>query len=835
MTLHKVMRFVGRIGQTPEFRLPPDAPERPDRVVLGVRAGHAPSPKPPVRVFLGTERAQYRAERTFVWSIEKVRDPARVYEIHLMRDLRGFDRRRWLTGFTGYRFAIPAFAGGQGRAIYNDVDQIYLTDPAELFDTELGEHAFLALPPRGSKGMDTSVMLLDCARMSSIWTLEDARHQAKKVLLERATARPDLMGPLDPTWNARDDEYREGRSRLIHYTILHTQPWMPFPEQYAYQHNPVGRVWHELEREADVAGFQLFGPDRPSGRLQARLGPAAPAAPGVPGAPEVTGAAPRELPPAAAARLRELFTEAEVRTLVVYGPEAGDVARKLCGPSVTQHLPRAATPGELTPPAGDALLAMDGLDWVPGEDVPWVLDALFASARRCVAIVAPAAVARSRPRPAEWWAERLGAAARRNPGVHWELLESSASGRGGRLEVRRGGRPPHAGPPVVWVLSDGRPGHTAQSTALADALGWEYETKRLHFRRTASLHLLHDRLVGATLATIDRGRSDRLEAPWPDLVVAAGRRTAPVARWIAEQSEGRTRLVQLGRKGGHVADPFDLVVTPEHCRYPPHPKRIETRLPINPISSAGLAQAHERFRGLFDGAPRPHVALLIGGAIGRYRFDEATARRLAEESLAVVRAVGGSLFAITSRRTGARAAAALEAALGDGASLHRWRPDEEANPYEAYLALADAIIVSGESESMLADAIATGKPVYLFPLPGGAPSVKSRLQRWVYDRSQERPLNKRGTVRPQRGLERLCARLVERGFVEPPRSLELMHESLLRDGSVRRLGEPLTLTPAAPPTREVDLVASRVRDLLGLESGRPRPEESRAREMEHAR
>ena len=65
------------------------------------------------------------------------RDPARAYEIHLMSDLEGFDRSAWKTGFTQYRYAVPALAGYQGRAIYNDVDQIYLADPAELFDLDM--------------------------------------------------------------------------------------------------------------------------------------------------------------------------------------------------------------------------------------------------------------------------------------------------------------------------------------------------------------------------------------------------------------------------------------------------------------------------------------------------------------------------------------------------------------------------------------------------------------------------------------------------------------------------------------------------------------------------
>ena len=63
---------------------PPGIRAQPECVVLGVREGVAPSPKPPVRIFLGTEPAQYRAERVFFWSVEQVRDPSRIYEIYLM-------------------------------------------------------------------------------------------------------------------------------------------------------------------------------------------------------------------------------------------------------------------------------------------------------------------------------------------------------------------------------------------------------------------------------------------------------------------------------------------------------------------------------------------------------------------------------------------------------------------------------------------------------------------------------------------------------------------------------------------------------------------------------
>ena len=151
-------------------------------VVLPPRAGAPVSDRPPVEIFLGTEPAQYRANRVFVYSIEQVRDPGREVRIHVMSELPGFDRRTWTTGFTNYRFAIPSFCAGRGRAIYNDEDQIYLTDPGVLFDHALGDAGHLSI-----SDTESSVMLVDCEKMASVWTLEEAQKGWKRALLRKAS------------------------------------------------------------------------------------------------------------------------------------------------------------------------------------------------------------------------------------------------------------------------------------------------------------------------------------------------------------------------------------------------------------------------------------------------------------------------------------------------------------------------------------------------------------------------------------------------------------------------------------------------------------------------
>ena len=701
----------------------------PELVTLGVRPGHGSRGKLPVRIFLGTEPRQHRAERVFVWSIEQVRDPGRVYEIFLMKGLRGFRRRGWTTGFSNYRCAIPHCAAAAGRAIYNDVDQIYLSDPAELFDLDLGEHGYLAVAPN-----DNSVMLIDCERMAKVWPFEAACTESKAALLRRATGVPGNCGPLEAGWNARDGEYREGRSHCLHYTNLHTQPWAPFPERFVYQEHPQGSLWFDLERSADAAGFEIFTRERPSSLYRA------------------------------------------------LGNE---------------------------PP----------LDQVPIDDLPWLLDGKLATAGPVhleIACDPPGGVprgpdgGRDPARTANWWAERLDAAARRRPGTRWT---ADLRGPGDVRRIRSGGPAPGGGSPRVWVLADDRPGNTTQAVGFAEALGWPFERKRLV---PGLLSRLHNRILGASLRGMDLARSDPLEPPWPDLVIAAGRRTAPVSLALREASAGAARLVQLGRKGADDAALFDLAVTPAYTRLFPHPHRLVLDGPLHRVTPEHIADARVHWKERFETLPAPRIALLVGGTSGQYRIDGATARRMGEAVARRAREAGGSVLVSTSRRTGDAPAHALRTAL-EGIPSHFYGAGGAGeNPYLGYLAWADELVVTADSESMLVECGSLGKPLSIHPLPE---RWSFRLLRFfreaVLRRARAQPLGQRETGRPQQGLELLCARLIERGWVRPTRDLSLLHADLERRGLAVALGEPPRV-PAEPPASENPRAVARVRAMLGL-------------------
>ena len=788
---------------------------KPECIVLGVKPGVSPSEKAPVRIFLGTQPEQYRAERVFFWSIEQVRDPSRVYEIYLMTGMPGYHRTwMWNTGFTNYRFAIPFYAGYQGRAIYNDVDQTYHADPAELFDMDMGGHAVLAVSMT-----DTSVMLIDCERMKKFWTLEKAQSQRKYPLIAAAQAEKENYGLFDESWNVRDTGYIPGHTRCYHYTIIHTQPWQPQRERFYYRPNREGgSLWCGLEATADKAGFQVYTASRPSPQLD-----------------EIFDTHSLVLdnnfePAALADMVSDLVSStAASNILEVTGIDsvADSSKRKLID---LVHEMGSAKERETY----DGIMVKADLSLWPKQDLPWILDELFARAGQFIVatVRVPEAATGSRrsrrlamSKAVEWWSWALGAASAHYPDVCWRFaLAPSLSSEIDEFEFCRGGSHPTNDPPVVWVLLDEKPGHDTQSLGLANNLGWPYQTKKLLFNWRGELPK-----VGAKGSTSSlKAASDTVTGPpWPDLLIAAGRRTVPVAEWIRQQSLGRTRTVQIGRLGTCLNDNFDLGVAPGFAGLYPDPRRLETIMPLTRVSQTALEAAAVRWHEELDVGGGMRVAVLVGGTNAEHEFSPATARKLGESVKSMVDALGGSALVSTSRRTSKAAAEALLSALGPScAHAFNWQTDSNnsENPYLGYLACADAFVVTGESASMLAEACTTGKPVAIFPLPARSIGVLAWLRfvgRVLSDavarKAYARPLNKRGIERPQRGLQRICAGLLAKGWVRPGGHSRILHESLVAHGLASFFDGSL---PPPPQTsiNEINQVSERVRIMMGVNS-----------------
>ena len=146
--------------------------------------------------------------------------------------LRGGQKRPWLNddlqAFTPLRFLPPELTAYTGRAVVIDPDVFAVGDIWELLSRNIEGKAILCRARPGRKGLASSVMLLDCARLTH-WRCEEqfnALFEFKQDYLDWITLKlepPEIIGRFEDEWNDFD-RFTE-KTRLLHTTKRLTQPW----------------------------------------------------------------------------------------------------------------------------------------------------------------------------------------------------------------------------------------------------------------------------------------------------------------------------------------------------------------------------------------------------------------------------------------------------------------------------------------------------------------------------------------------------------------------------------------------------------------------------------
>ncbi|OAN52902.1 nucleoside-diphosphate sugar epimerase [Paramagnetospirillum marisnigri] len=291
-----------------------------------------------------------------------------------------------------------------------------------------------------------------------------------------------------------------------------------------------------------------------------------------------------------------------------------------------------------------------------------------------------------------------------------------------------------AASPRLWVLADDRAGNVSQCLGVAEALGLPFEVKPIRYDR---LGALPNALRGAGLLGVTADSRAALAPPWPDLVIAAGRRTAPVARWIKRRSGAF--LAQIMDPGFPGRDDFDLIAVPAHDRPRPAANILEMIGAPHRVTTARLAAEADIWRGRFAHLPRPWLAVIVGGATRKRPFPVEMARALGGEVAALARETGGSVLLTTSRRTGSEQSRVLADCLPEPRWLHLFGQPGD-NPYFGFLALADTVVVTGDSVSMCCEATASAAPLLIWAPPGWVSAKHARLHDSLYRLGAARPL-----------------------------------------------------------------------------------------------
>ncbi len=268
--------------------------------------------------------------------------------------------------------------------------------------------------------------------------------------------------------------------------------------------------------------------------------------------------------------------------------------------------------------------------------------------------------------------------------------------------------------PTVWALTTGEAGMRSQVLGLCDRLGFAFTEKRIGLR--APWRWLPGHLCPCPLRGL-AAEGDALAPPWPDLLISCGRRSTAAAIAIRRASGGRTLTVHLQ----HPRTPpgrFDLVIAHPHDGIA-GANVILTETTIHRVTPEKLDAAAAQFGPLYADLARPRLAVLLGGRTRRGGFSPGDITRFVA-ILAAFRAQGHAVMITPSRRTEPALREALAARFANDPQITLWDGTGD-NPYFGMLALADRIVVTADSTSMVSEALSTGKPVDLFSFSAMGP------------------------------------------------------------------------------------------------------------------
>ena len=287
--------------------------------------------------------------------------------------------------------------------------------------------------------------------------------------------------------------------------------------------------------------------------------------------------------------------------------------------------------------------------------------------------------------------------------------------------------------PVVWMLTDGKIGDEVQCRAIAQALAADYKEKRIQLSAPWSWAAPWGPINPAHSPS---QQSSPIAAPFPDVVVASGRRAIPYAREIKKASGGDVQVVLM--KDPRIAASWaDMIWTPLHDR------RDGENVFSTLTSPHGLAEKITNARVQGDGPiaelPQPLLGVVLGGASGAVRFGRKDLTELATK-VAMAAKEFRSVAVTPSRRTPAEYYDIFADALHN-ARAYIWDRVGD-NPYTNILGKAEALIVTGESHNMMSEALGAGVGVYVFRPDGLASKF-----RWFLGE-----LERQGAARPFTGV-----------------------------------------------------------------------------------
>ncbi|PCH99984.1 MAG: hypothetical protein COB76_04505 [Alphaproteobacteria bacterium] len=266
----------------------------------------------------------------------------------------------------------------------------------------------------------------------------------------------------------------------------------------------------------------------------------------------------------------------------------------------------------------------------------------------------------------------------------------------------------------LWIVTEGMAGTENQCLGIAEHLGVSNVLVK-HIGLKFPFNLLCPHIIKKAprwaIKNDDWPTSNDCDGAWPDIVLASGRKAVSASLSIPKAFKVFIQNPRIDPKY------FDLVAIPAHDNVTGD-NVIVTKGAPNRIHNASLQGAATRFKDMFSHLPERKIAIMIGGNSKTHSMPDNFAKILFSQLLPYLQSGECGVLITCSRRTPAHIQDQI-ASLFSTPNCYIWDGTGD-NPYHAFLAEADALLVTEDSTSMLSDALTTGKPTYRLPLIGGS-------------------------------------------------------------------------------------------------------------------
>ena len=302
----------------------------------------------------------------------------------------------------------------------------------------------------------------------------------------------------------------------------------------------------------------------------------------------------------------------------------------------------------------------------------------------------------------------------------------------------------------ILVLSDGKPGHLKQSLAVLDlikSLPFQIKSNTIEIKFKNSWRRIAFQTCGFFFSNKCQGcmrclhllfnsnEPQKLLSDYYDVVISCGSSLAMINRLVA--FENMAKSVVIMKPGVFSLKRFDLAIIPEHDNVPKFNNVILTKgaLSRKVDSNKEYIKTIVADYGLENPPmPQPIIGVLLGGSNKYLSLDANTVEKIIISLDEIVDRLGGHILVSTSRRSSKDIEELLKEKLSNRARYRMLIIANESNPQgslETILNLSHILVVSGDSISMVSEAVNSGRHTIVLKLKRKNSKFLSKHERFI--------------------------------------------------------------------------------------------------------